>query len=298
MSLETIHQAPEARGLGPRPSARRPLRFTKMHGLGNDFVVFDAVRQSVHLDAAAIRRLANRRFGIGCDQVLLVEPPRLPGTDFHYRIFNADGSEVEQCGNGARCFARFVRDQGLTDKTEIPVGTAAGPIRLYVDPDGQVRVDMGAPVLAPERIPFLADRESSIYPLEVDGETLTVGAVSMGNPHAVLLVEDVETAPVERLGPLIESHPRFPQRVNAGFMQVLAPDQIRLRVYERGAGETLACGTGACAAVVSGRLRGLLGPRVRVSLPGGILVIEWRGLPHPVRMTGPAERVFEGEIEP
>ncbi len=269
-----------------------------MQGLGNDFVVFDAVRQRVDLDAAAIRRLADRRRGIGCDQVLLVERPRLAGTDFHYRIFNADGSEVGQCGNGARCFARFVRDQGLTVKTEIPVGTAGGPIRLQVQPDGEVRVDMGAPILEPGRIPFRADHESPTYELDVDGELLTISAVSMGNPHAVLLVDEMQSAPVGRLGPLIERHPRFPERVNAGFMQVLGPERIGLRVYERGVGETLACGTGACAAVVSGRLRGLLGPRVQVDLPGGSLVIEWAGMPHPVLMTGPAERVFEGEIEP
>lgn len=273
------------------------LRFVKMHGLGNDFAVFDAVRQRVDLDADAIRRLADRRFGVGCDQVLLVEPARLPGTDFHYRIFNADGSEVEQCGNGARCFARFVRDEGLTDRTEIPVGTAAGAIRLFVEPDGQVRVDMGAPILEPARIPFLADAEAPTYELDVDGERLTVGAVSMGNPHAVLLVDDVDRAPVARLGPRIERHPRFPQRVNAGFMQVLAPDRIRLRVYERGTGETLACGTGACAAVVSGRRRGLLAERVRVALPGGDLVIQWPGDERSVLMTGPAQRVFAGEIE-
>jgi len=274
------------------------LRFTKMHGLGNDFVVIDGLRQTVALDAAAIRRLADRRRGIGCDQVLLVERARLPATDFHYRIFNADGSEVEQCGNGARCFARFVRDQGLSDRTEIPVGTAAGAIRLFVQPDGQVRVDMGVPILEPALIPFLAERRAPTYDLDLDGERLTIGAVSMGNPHAVLLVEDTQAAPVARLGPRIESHPRFPQRVNAGFMQVLAPDHIRLRVYERGTGETLACGTGACAAVVSGRDRGLLGPRVRVSLPGGDLVIECPGSDRPVLMTGPAQRVFEGEIEP
>jgi diaminopimelate epimerase len=273
------------------------LRFAKMHGIGNDFVVFDAVRQRVELDPERIRRLADRRFGVGCDQVLLVEPARMPGTDFHYRIFNADGSEVEQCGNGARCFARFVRDQGLTDKNEISVGTAAGAIRLFVEPDGQIRVDMGAPILEPARIPFVADSVAPVYELEVDGERLTIGAVSMGNPHAVLIVDDLDRAPVERLGPLIERHPRFPQRVNAGFMQVIAPDLIRLRVFERGAGETLACGTGACAAVVSGRLRGLLGERVRVALPGGDLVINWLGGEQAVQMTGPAECVFSGEID-
>jgi diaminopimelate epimerase len=273
------------------------LRFAKMHGIGNDFVVFDAVRQRVELDAAAIRRLADRRFGVGCDQVLLVEPPRLPGAEFHYRIFNADGSEVEQCGNGARCFARFVRDHGLTEKDEIPVGTSAGLIRLFVEPDGQIRVDMGVPILEPALIPFLADAQSATYELDLDGETLTIGAVSMGNPHAVTLVDDLDRAQVGRLGPRIESHPRFPNRVNAGFMQVLEPDRIRLRVHERGTGETLACGTGACAAVVSGRLRGLLRERVRVGLPGGDLVIQWPGAGQPVLMTGPAERVFEGEID-
>jgi diaminopimelate epimerase len=268
-----------------------------MHGLGNDFVVVDAVRQRVDLNALTIRRLADRRLGIGCDQVLLVEPARLTGTDFHYRIFNADGGEVEQCGNGARCFARFVREAGLTDKTEIPVGTAAGPIRLFIEPDGQVRVDMGVPVLEPALIPFVAEAQAAVYDLSVDGQAFAIGAVSMGNPHAVLLVEDTVGAPVARLGPRVESHPRFPKRVNAGFMQVLSPEHIRLRVYERGTGETLACGTGACAAVVSGRLRGLLAARVRVSLSGGDLVIEWPGNGQPVLMTGPAQRVFEGAID-
>jgi diaminopimelate epimerase len=255
------------------------LRFTKMQGLGNDFVVFDGVRQRVDLDAEFARRLADRRFGVGCDQILLVEPPRLPETDFHYRIFNADGSEVEQCGNGARCFARFVRDQGLSDKNEIPVGTAAGAIRLYLEPDGQVRVDMGAPTFEPARIPFEAECESedATYALDVADRTRTIGVLSMGNPHAVLIVEDIDSAPVATLGPLIEHHPDFPRRVNVGFMQILGPNAIRLRVHERGAGETLACGTGACAAVVSGRRRGRLDERVRVALPGGELVIEWRG---------------------
>ena len=273
------------------------LRFTKMQGLGNDFVVFDAVRQTITLDPATIRRLADRRFGIGCDQILLVEPPRLAGTDFHYRIFNADGSEVEQCGNGARCFARFVRDQGLSDKDEIPVGTAAGTIRLHLESDGQVRVDMGAPIFAPARVPFLADTQAILYKIEAAGRELSIGVLSMGNPHAVLVVDDLEAAPVGEIGPLIESHARFPQRVNVGFMQVLTPIHVRLRVYERGAGETLACGTGACAAVVSGQSRGLLDERVRVSLPGGDLMIEWRGAGERVWMTGPAVSVFQGEIE-
>ena len=273
------------------------LQFTKMHGLGNDFVVIDGVRQRVALDAASTRFLADRRFGIGCDQILLVEPPRDGGTDFYYRIFNADGSEVEQCGNGARCFARFVRDQGLSSKDILDVGTRAGPIRLFLEADGQVRVNMGPPVLAPARIPFQAEVEAGLYPLEAAGRRLAIGAVSMGNPHAVLQVASVDTAPVAELGPAIERHPRFPNRVNVGFMEVQGRDRIRLRVYERGAGETLACGTGACAAVVSGRIQGLLDPRVRVSLPGGDLVIEWAQSGHPVWMTGPAERVFEGRIE-
>jgi diaminopimelate epimerase len=272
------------------------LRFTKMQGLGNDFVVFDGVRQGVTLSAEQCRFLADRRFGIGCDQILLVEPPRLAGTDFHYRIFNADGSEVEQCGNGARCFARFVRDQGLTDQTEIPVGTAAGPIRLFLEADGQVRVNMGAPHFAPERLPFLAAAEADSYDLEVDGQTLRIGAVSLGNPHAVLRVPDLDQAPVGRLGPLIESHPRFPRRVNAGFMQILDPGHIRLRVFERGAGETLACGTGAGAAVAVGHRLGLLDAAVRVSLPGGDLRITWAGGTEPLWMTGPAVSVFSGEI--
>jgi diaminopimelate epimerase len=274
------------------------LVFSKMQGLGNDFVVLDATRRPLDLDTQTIRRLANRRLGIGCDQVLVVEPPRLPDTLFHYRIFNADGSEVEQCGNGARCFARFVRDRGLTDQDEIPVGTAAGPIRLYLESGGQVRVDMGVPEFLPERIPFLADWPALRYPLEVGDECLTIGALSMGNPHALLLVDDLETAPVARLGPLIESHPRFPRRVNVGFMQILAEDHVRLRVYERGVGETLACGTGACAAVVHARQCGLAQERVRVSLPGGELMITWAGPGEVVWMTGPAVEVFRGEIEP
>jgi diaminopimelate epimerase len=272
------------------------LRFSKMHGLGNDFVVIDAIRQAVSLAPEQVRFLADRRFGVGCDQVLLVEPARLPATAFHYRIFNADGSEVEQCGNGARCFARFVRDQGLTRDDVIRVGTARGPITLHVEPDGQVRVDMGAPRLEPADLPFDAPARAPTYRVEVDGEVVEIGAVSMGNPHAVLLVDDVASAPVGRLGPLLESHPRFPRRVNVGFMAVKGRDEIDLRVFERGSGETLACGTGACAAVVSGRLRGLLDENVRVRLPGGELRIAWQGGDAPVWMTGPAVTVFEGTI--
>lgn len=273
------------------------LRFTKMHGLGNDFVVIDAVRQSLELTPARCRALADRRFGIGCDQVLLVEPARLPDTDFHYRIFNADGSEVEQCGNGARCFARFVRDQGLSDGDEIRVGTAAGAIRLRIQPDGQVGVDMGVPRLEPAAVPFQADRRASSYALLVGDELVQIGAVSIGNPHAVLQVDDIDRAPVAALGPRIEQHPRFPRRVNVGFMQRVDAGHIRLRVWERGTGETLACGTGACAAVVIGRIQGLLNERVRVTLPGGDLVIHWPGEGAGLSMTGPATRVYDGVIE-
>jgi diaminopimelate epimerase len=272
------------------------LAFTKMHGLGNDFVVFDAIHQKVDLEPGQIRHIADRHFGVGCDQVLLVEPPRTPGTQFHYRIFNADGGEVEQCGNGARCFARFVRDRGLTHRDEIDVGTATGAIRLHVEPDGQVRVNMGAPRLEPAEIPFDAARSAPSYRLERDGEVLEFGAVSMGNPHAVFVVEDVALAPVEVWGPWLQAHASFPRGVNVGFMAVRDRRDVALRVYERGAGETLACGTGACAAVVSGRVRGLLDPVVRVNLPGGTLVISWDGPEEPVWMTGPAERVFEGRL--
>lgn len=273
------------------------LRFTKMHGLGNDFVMIDGISQAFSPTAERCRLLADRHFGIGCDQLLLVEAPRLDGTDFHYRIFNRDGSEVEQCGNGARCFARFVRDLGLTDKREIDVGTAAGPIRLLVEPDGQVRVNMGPPRFVPADIPFEADAEEALYTLDVDGNTLSVGVVSMGNPHVVLAVDSVDDAPLERLGPILERHPRFPKRVNVSFLQIIDREQIRLRVFERGTGETLACGTGACAAVAVGRRQGLLDPIVRVGLPGGDLVIEWQGSDSPVWMTGPATNVFNGEIE-
>ncbi|MEF3193695.1 MAG: diaminopimelate epimerase [Halothiobacillaceae bacterium] len=273
------------------------LRFVKMHGLGNDFVVLDGVRQQISLTSAQVRFLADRHIGIGCDQLLLVEPAITPDTLFRYRIFNADGSEVEQCGNGARCFARFVRDEGLTDATSIPVMTAAGRIVLHVEDNGEVTVDMGAPRLEPAEIPFEAPQRAMGYPLAVHGEMHVISAVSMGNPHAVLRVEDIDSAPVETLGPAIESHPRFPHRVNVGFMQVVAPDHIRLRVYERGAGETLACGTGACAAVVAGRLHGWLVDTVKVDLPGGRLTIYWQGEGRHVMMTGPATRVFEGRIE-
>ncbi|WFM71517.1 diaminopimelate epimerase [Halomonas sp. CKK8] len=272
------------------------LHFTKMQGLGNDFMVVDLVTQRARLADDQIRQLADRRFGIGFDQLLVVEPPRDPEMDFRYRIYNADGSEVENCGNGARCFARFVRDQRLTHKREIHVETAGGPLTLLVEDDGRVRVDMGAPRFAPGALPFDAAEDRPLHPLEVDGEHLEVGVVSMGNPHAVLRVDDVDTAPVERLGPALEAHPRFPRRVNVGFMQVISAHEIRLRVYERGSGETLACGTGACAAVASGIRQGLLESPVTVHLRGGDLDIEWAGGDASLIMTGPAERAFDGRV--
>ena len=273
------------------------ISFTKMHGLGNDFVVIEALRQPLDLTPERVRQLANRRLGVGCDQVLVVTPPSGPQADFGYRIFNPDGGEVEQCGNGARCFARFVRDHGLTEKDEIRVETRAGLIVPRVEADGQITVDMGPPRFAPAALPFIADREALEYHLDVDGQTLTIGAVSMGNPHAVLRVEDVGAAPVATLGPRIEAHPRFPRRVNAGFVELVDPRHIRLRVWERGTGETLACGTGACAAVVVGRRWSILEEAVDVDLPGGRLRIRWDGEGGPVWMTGPAVTVFEGTVE-
>ena len=276
---------------------KRHLRFAKMHGQGNDFVVLDGVRQRVELDAEGARRLADRRRGVGCDQVLLVEPPREPGNDFRYRIFNADGGEVEQCGNGARCFARFVLDEGLTAKREIRVETAAGVIVPRVLDSGKVTVDMGAPRFEPADVPFLADERQDTYTIRVAGLPIEIAVLSMGNPHAVQLVRDVERAPVAEQGPLLERHPAFPQRVNAGYLQVVDRGHVRLRVWERGAGETLACGTGACAAVVAGIRRGLLDEEVRVDTRGGELVIGWKGGSAPVMMTGDAVRVFDGEID-
>jgi len=273
------------------------LRFTKMHGIGNDFVVFDAVNQPVELTPEQIRFLADRRFGVGCDQILLAERARREGCDFRYRIFNADGGEVEQCGNGVRCLGRFLLEKGLTDKRRLTVETLAGDTHISLRDDGLVSVDMGVPRLIPAEVPFQANAQAASYPLAVGDRILTIGAVSMGNPHAVTVVDDIDSAPVAELGPLVERHPRFPRRVNAGFMQVLDRGHIRLRVYERGAGETLACGTGACAAAVAGRIQGLLDSAVTVDLPGGRLLIEWDGPGQPVRMTGPAVTVFEGEIE-
>ena len=273
------------------------LRFTKMHGLGNDFVVIDGVRQRVALSPEQIRKLADRRFGIGCDQVLLVEAPTSPGVDFRYRIFNGDGGEVEQCGNGARCFARFVRDQGLTTKDEIAVETLSGVIYPRIEANGEITVNMGVPRLKPDEIPFDSKSSDVIQALDLGGTAVAITAVSMGNPHAVQVVADVDAAPVTTQGPKIEHHPRFPRRVNAGYLQVQDGSHVRVRVWERGAGETLACGTGACAAVVAGRLRGLLDERVAVAVRGGTLTIAWRGEGEPVMMTGPAMHVFDGEID-
>jgi diaminopimelate epimerase len=273
------------------------LAFTKMHGLGNDFVVIDATRKPVALDPERVRRIARRRFGIGCDQVLVVDPPPTPDVDFGYRIFNADGGEVGQCGNGARCFARFVRDKGLFTGDTVRVRTLAGRMDLHLEADGQVTVDMGVPDFDPGALPMTVPVRDQRYRVEVDGEIVELGAVSMGNPHAVIEVEDIDRAPVARLGPLLESHVLFPHRVNVGFVQSLGRDRIRVRVFERGSGETLACGSGACAAVAVGRDRGQLDERVVVELTGGELVIQWAGTDHPVYMTGPAVTVYEGHTD-
>ena len=273
------------------------LKFTKMHGAGNDFVVLDGVRQQIELLPEQLRLMADRHFGIGCDQILLVESTQNADADFSYRIFNSDGGEVEQCGNGARCFMRFVHDQKLTSKREIVVETHSGLITPRLEQDGRVTVNMGAPIFESTRIPFAGGSGAASEPLEVDGNILRISALSMGNPHAVQVVDDIEKAPVRDLGPLIESHLRFPNRVNAGFMQVMDRHHIRLRVYERGSGETLSCGTGACAAVVAGIRRELLDSPVNVATRGGALTISWEGGETPVQMTGPAITVFTGEIQ-
>ncbi len=272
------------------------LRFTKMTGLGNDFVMIDAISQRVSITPERVRRLADRHFGIGCDQVLIVEPPVSPSADFRYRIFNNDGSEVENCGNGARCFAIFVRQRKLTGRREIRVETAGGNLLLRVDPDNQVTVDMGLPRFEPADIPFRAAARATTYPLVLSNTALTISALSMGNPHAVTVVDDVLQFPVEILGPEIEKHPDFPRRVNAGFMEIVDRHTIRLRVYERGVGETLACGTGACAAATAGIVQGFLDSPVTVHLPGGALEIQWASPEQPVLMTGPATTVFHGQI--
>ncbi len=281
------------------------LKFTKMHGAGNDFIVIDAINQSVNLSAKQYQALADRRFGIGADQILMVETSRLADVDFRYRIFNADGSEVEQCGNGARAFVKFVSEKQLSNQSSIKVETAAGIIILTLEADGNVTVNMGAPILEPSAVPFdntglqgQSTGSDTLWPLALpDTTTVLISAVSMGNPHAVQVVADSDLAPVATQGPNIENHPRFPHRVNAGFMQIVNPHHIKLRVYERGAGETLACGTGACAAVVAGIRRGLLVSPVKVTARGGELKISWQGENQAVFMTGPAVSVFEGEIE-
>jgi diaminopimelate epimerase len=273
------------------------LRFTKMHGLGNDFVVFDGVRQRVVLTPEQVRKLADRRFGVGFDQLLLVEPASSAGVDFRYRIFNSDGGEVEQCGNGARCFARFVRDQGMSNKDEIVVETSSGVIVLKVEANGEVTVNMGVPRFEPQDVPFEARNRDVIQALDLGGVVVPITALSVGNPHAVQVVADVDAAPVTTQGPKIEHHPRFPKRVNAGYLQVVDRGHARVRVWERGVGETLACGTGACAAAVAGRLRGLLDEKVAVALRGGTLMISWHGEGEAVLMTGPAAHVFDGEID-
>ena len=278
------------------------LRFTKMHGLGNDFVLLDLISQNITISDEQIKLLADRRLGVGFDQLLTVEPPDNPEADFKYRIFNADGSEAEQCGNGARCLLRFVRDRGLTTKTKIKLETNTGVIECELEKDGNISVDMGRPVLQPKCIPFIADQAQILYKLNVSlplcgsEESVNIASLNIGNPHAVIVVEDVDESPVAQLGAAIEKHRRFPDRVNVGFMQIIARDHIRLRVFERGVGETLACGTGACAAVVAGRLQGLLDETVEVSLPGGNLRITWQGDDSPVKMTGPACRVYEGRL--
>jgi diaminopimelate epimerase len=275
------------------------LRFTKMHGLGNDFMMVDLVSQRAHIYPDTIRKLADRRTGIGFDQLLTVSPPDDPNADFRYTIFNADGSEAEQCGNGARCFLRFVRDQGLTTKSFLRLQTISGQISCRLEKDGNITVNMGTPILQPARIPFIADSQQILYELEQphSAEVTTASVVNVGNPHAVISVKDLDNAPIVSLGPIIESHERFPEKVNVGFMQILSRKQIRLRVYERGVGETQACGSGACAAIVAGRLQGLLDEHIEVELPGGKLELRWAGENTPIMMKGPARRIYEGRLK-
>ncbi|MCF6191041.1 MAG: diaminopimelate epimerase [Cocleimonas sp.] len=272
------------------------MNFTKMHGLGNDFVVIDGITQSVSLSTEQVRFIADRHFGVGCDQLLLVEKSDVDNADFRYRIYNGDGEEVEHCGNGARCFAIFVKEEGLTAKTEIPVITKNGRIILIVKDDGAVTVDMGVPILEPSKIPFVANEQSNSYMLDIDGELITIGAISVGNPHAVILVEDIDSAPVEQMGKAIQAEKYFPNSVNVGFMQIIDRGHVNVRVYERGMGETQACGTGACAAIISGHLQGFLDNKVDVNLLGGKLSISWAGGENTVMMTGPTATVFKGTI--
>jgi len=272
------------------------LQFTKMHGLGNDFVVIDAISQQINLSTEQMKFIADRHIGVGCDQLLLVEQSQSEEADFRYRIFNQDGSEVEQCGNGARCFLKFVLDKGLTDKQSIVVETQSGFVKVGLESNKRVKVDMGKPHFEPADVPFDAGQRQKTYQLELNGQDVEIGVVSIGNPHAVMLVDNVDTALVETIGSAIESHKRFPKRVNVGFMEILDRQNIRLRVFERGVGETKACGTGACAAAMIGKIWDLLDSKVNVSLPGGELLIEWQGVNHSVLMTGPAESVYEGQI--
>ncbi len=272
------------------------IEFTKMHGLGNDFVVIDAINQNVSLDAKQVQFIADRHFGIGCDQLLLVEKSDSVNADFRYRIFNNNGSEVEQCGNGARCFAQFVHAEGLTDKTEIPVLTCNGRIVLNMEGNGNVAVDMGSPILNPQDIPFQAQQTQNTYDLSIAGEKITFSAISIGNPHAVILVDDVSVAEVERIGKALQADEHFPNSVNVGFMQIINAEHVKLRVYERGVGETQACGSGACAAIVAGSIQGLLDATVETQLLGGNLSIHWAGDQNPVMMTGPTATVFKGKI--
>ncbi|NDW22037.1 diaminopimelate epimerase [Alteromonas hispanica] len=272
------------------------VQFSKMHGLGNDFMVIDNVTQNVFFSKDKIKQLADRNFGIGFDQLLMVEPPYDPEQDFHYRIFNADGAEVEQCGNGARCFARFVKQHGLISRNKIVVSTKAGKMVLYLEKDGQVTVNMGKPMFEPASVPLKANKQENTYILRLGDKTLFIGAASMGNPHCVMEVDDVDTALVHEIGPAVEKHERFPEGVNVGFMQVINESHIKLRVFERGSGETLACGSGACAAVAIGQIQGKLGKDVRVDLPGGSLRIRWPGPDSVMKMTGPAEHVYDGQI--
>lgn len=272
------------------------FHFSKMHGLGNDFMVVDCLTQNIFFSPDLIRRLADRNRGIGFDQLLVVEAPYDPETDFHYRIFNADGTEVEQCGNGARCFARFVRMKGLTNKISISVSTKKGKMTLKVEDDDQITVNMGEPVFEPNKIPFKATQAEKTYLLRAEDKTLFCGAVSMGNPHCVTVVDDVDNYDVDKYGPLVEAHERFPEHVNAGFMEIVSPSEVKLRVYERGAGETQACGSGACGAVAIGIMQELLGEDVNVSLPGGDLQISWKGPGYPLFMTGPATHVYDGQL--
>ncbi len=272
------------------------FRFAKMHGLGNDFVVFDAVNQDLQLTSENIRRIADRKLGVGCDQILVIYPATEPDVDFNYKIYNSNGEEVEQCGNGARCIGKFLALNGLTNKTSIKIKTISGVYQIYLRDDEMVTVNMGIPIFEPEKIPFSASQQASSYEIDVDGEQVKIGVVSMGNPHAVVQVDDINNAPVDILGPKLEKHSMFPNKANIGFMQVLNPHHIALRVYERHVGETSACGTGACAAVAVGQAQGLLDKRVTVDLPGGSLQIECENNAAPVMMTGPAQYSFEGSL--